>query len=125
MNVSPLVYDLVQSHNVRMVQVGQRRDLAMNGLFGILIRKVLFFICFQSDYSLGLFMSDTTNYREGPLPNLEAYLEVFELQGLRIGVSFFGRVYSLDELLQAILFSDVEFLLILECSHWSRVMKRR
>jgi len=79
MHLGTLIHNLVQFHNVRMPQVGQRIDLAVDGLLGLTILEVLFVVRLDRDHVLRLFVGGSPHDGEGALSNLEADLELFHV----------------------------------------------
>ena len=85
MHVCPLVNHFKQRHNIRMVQIRQRINLAMDCLSRFLIVQILLFIRLYRCRILSLLMHRPLNYSKCTRPNLQPQPEVLYYQRLFFG----------------------------------------
>jgi len=79
MYMSTLVNNLVQFHNVRMPEIGQRVDLTMDCLICLSILQVFLFVRLYSDHVLWLSMRGSFDDGKGSLSDLESDLKLFQI----------------------------------------------
>ena len=100
-HMRPLVHHLMQLHNVRMPQVRQGLDLSADSVSGSFSHEVLFIIGFYCYHVFGFFVLCSPHDSKSPLADLQAYLKVFQIQGLLLGPRLATSVYQPSESLES------------------------
>lgn len=86
MHLRALVDHLVQAHDVRVPEVGQSIDLAVDRVLGFRVFQVFLFVGLDRNHRFCLFVYGAAHDSKSTLSNLEAYLKVFQIEGLISGL---------------------------------------
>lgn len=102
-HLGSLVNNFVQLHDVWVPKVGKSVDFSVHCHLRLLVDQILFFVGFKRDGVMCLLVHSSPHDGKRTLANLEANLELFQVEGLVFRSQSFSLSNQVPELNQPIL----------------------